>query len=393
MKEKALKVIQFIDSYYPHVDGVVKVVDNYAKILNSMGDECTVCVPNCGKHNQQIPYNVVSCPALFTGTEAHPAMPSLGINMRKTVLNSGADIIHAHSPFMMGHYGLKMARKLGIPYVATFHSKFYDDFIAYTHSKKIAEFGVNYIVKLFNKADAVWAVNNGTAETLRSYGFKGEIGVMANGVDCDCFYPEDPTPLIEAANNAYPLPCEGFRILFVGQLIWQKNHKLVLDTVARLVKEGIPVSLTVAGAGDHGKAIMAYAEKLGIKNKVAYLGRVTDKKLLQGLYLRSELFFFPSMYDNAPITLQEASLNRLPALLLAGSNAAECVRDLENGYVCPDDAETAARIIKSIIAHPDKNKEIGIMASQTIVNRWEDIMLNVRAAYIDLINKVKTDKK
>ncbi|MBR3751475.1 MAG: glycosyltransferase [Clostridia bacterium] len=392
MQDKGLKVIQFVDSYYPHIDGVVKVVDNYAKTLNSMGDSCIVCTPNCGKHNEVFPYRVLTCPSLPTGTEAHPALPELQVKMRREVLSYGADIIHSHSPFMMGRYGLKMARKLGVPYVTTFHSKFYDDFLAYTHSKRFAEFGVRYILKLYNNADAVWAVNNGTAETLRSYGFKGEIGVMPNGVDCDCFYPDDPEKYISAANEAYPLPCDGLKILFVGQLIWQKNHKLVLDTVALLTRQGIPVSLTVAGAGDHGKAIMAYADKLGISSRVAYVGRVTKKELLQGLYLRSDLFFFPSMYDNAPITLQEASLNRVPALLLRGSNAAECIRDRENGYLTADDPAEAAEVIKSIIADLDGNRQMGINASQSIVNRWEDILVDVRAAYVELINKVKRDK-
>ena len=39
-----LRVLQVVDNYYPNTDGVVLVVDNYAKLLNKEV-ECSVLVP------------------------------------------------------------------------------------------------------------------------------------------------------------------------------------------------------------------------------------------------------------------------------------------------------------------------------------------------------------
>ena len=39
------KLVYFIDNFYPNVDGVVKVVNNYGKIL-SKDNDCTVIVPD-----------------------------------------------------------------------------------------------------------------------------------------------------------------------------------------------------------------------------------------------------------------------------------------------------------------------------------------------------------
>ena len=93
------------------------------------------------------------------------------------------DIVHAHSPFSSGLEAMRIAKKLNVPLVATFHSKFYDDAMKITHSKMISRTGVNTIVDFFNKCDAVWAVNDGTAKVLREYGFGGKITVMENGYE------------------------------------------------------------------------------------------------------------------------------------------------------------------------------------------------------------------
>ena len=386
-----LKMIQAMDAYYPHVDGVVNVVDNYARTFTKMGDDCTVYVPDCGKYDDALlPYRVLRCKAMATGKELHLPRPELSPGVRRQLLESGADIIHSHTPFMMGRSAYRLAKRLDIPFVTTFHSKYYDDFLAYTGSERVARFGLRYILELYNKADAVWAVNSATAQTLRDYGFKGNITVMANGIHGS--YPEDPQQLIRRANSAYPLPCEGFEIVFVGQLIWQKNHRLVLDTAARLKKRGIAFSVTVAGCGDNGEEIKAYARSLGLDDCVKYLGRVTDRELLCGLYLRSKLFFFPSVYDNAPITLQEASLNRVPALLMQGSNASQGIADGVNGWLCDNDPDKTADKIALIMANEENRVRVGLEASRTVVNRWEDIMPAVKEEYIRLIKNKKCGK-
>ena len=93
------------------------------------------------------------------------------------------DIIHAHSPFGAGREAARLARKLDVPLVATFHSKFYDDFKEATGSDRMARLGVKYVIRFFHSADYVWSVNAATAQTLRDYGYQGEITVVPNGTD------------------------------------------------------------------------------------------------------------------------------------------------------------------------------------------------------------------
>ena len=71
-----------------------------------------------------------------------------------------------------------IARRRGIPLVATFHSKYYDDVLKATHSRLLAWLGVKYILSFYNSCDEVWAVNESTGQVLREYGYKGPMAVM-----------------------------------------------------------------------------------------------------------------------------------------------------------------------------------------------------------------------
>ena len=169
---------QFNDTYFPAVDGVVRTMHSYAARMNRIA-KCVVVVPKVKKdYRDEFVYPVLRAKSVpFVQGYSAPA-PSFSRKMTKELMSQGLDIYHAHSPFMMGHYARRISKKLGIPMVATFHSKYYDDFMTVTGSKIISEQLVEYIVRFYNSADAVWTVSRGTAETLRSYGYKGGITVM-----------------------------------------------------------------------------------------------------------------------------------------------------------------------------------------------------------------------
>lgn len=52
----------------------------------------------------------------------------LDAHYRKRIRMVELDIVHAHSPFHAGSEALRLAAVRKLPLVATFHSKYYDDF-------------------------------------------------------------------------------------------------------------------------------------------------------------------------------------------------------------------------------------------------------------------------
>lgn len=381
-----MKIAQFIDIFYPHVDGVVTAVDNYARILNGEdGDYCCVFAPENAKGVPEHDggYDIFRAGSIeFIGGYLWP-VPAFSKKVKRAAKTHSFDIVHAHSPFMMGHFARKFAKKRGVPFVCTFHSKYYDDFLRVTHSRFLAKMCTKYVVRLYNKADGVWAVNEGTANTLREYGYKGRITVMRNGGDMDFAGREDE--LRQRAEKRFGIEENGKTLLFVGNQIWHKNIKLILDTLLLLKPEGY--KLISVGDGYDLADIKKYAEKIGAAENVSFEGKVMDRELLAGLYAAGDLLFFPSMYDNAPLVVLEAAAMGTPAMLLEGSNAAGAIKDGANGFVCPGDAAGCAEAIRRAFANREKLKSVGEEAKKSVYLSWRDAISPAREEYARIIEE------
>ena len=132
----------------------------------------------------------------------------------------------------------------------------------------------------------------------------------------------------------------------------------MLDTAVLLKKSGFDFMLFIAGTGYNADEIKEYASEAGLdESNVRFTGEITDRDTLKGLYLMSDMFFFPSVYDNAPLVVREAASMRVPPLLIRGSNAAEKIEDGVNGYLCDNTPESAhARIVSAFSSREDIKK-------------------------------------
>ena len=102
--EKRLTIGLFIDTYYPMVDGVISVVDNYAKRLKKYAD-VIVFAPKCaGKEfdDTKLGYKVVRCKSLklHIVDYSYP-LPKLDNNFKKILNESKLDIVHNLFPFFL----------------------------------------------------------------------------------------------------------------------------------------------------------------------------------------------------------------------------------------------------------------------------------------------------
>ena len=393
-KPEELRSAQFLDTYFPLVDGVIETVHNYAEIMNRQTYSCVI-TPKPLKptfDDSTLSYDVyrTSAVKLPVAEYSIPA-PKFDNKVKDFLKEKDIDIFHAHSPFYEGSFASAYAKKLGIPIVATFHSKYYDDAIHMTGSKAIAKIVTKKIVRFYNTCDSVWACSAGTADTLRGYGYGGDIFVMDNGTTFRM--PDDPDGLRRKAASEFSIPQDKNVILFVGHQIWHKNLKLVLDTFKMLSENSDDYRLLIVGNGYDEVEIKKYADSLDFKNgHVRFLGKIVDRELLSGVYLNSDLFFFPSVYDNSPLVLREAASLGIPSLLTEGSNAAEAVKKNVSGFTAAENKIAMYREILRIFTTPGLLDRVGKGARRDVAKTWDEIVPLVRDKYADIIERYEFKK-
>jgi len=380
-----LTVGQFCDAYFPVIDGVVMVVKNYAEILNKKYGYCCVVAPETPGYIDSDPFDIIRTKsvALPKRPPYRYSVPIIDRAAYKRLSETPFDLVHAHSPFGLGMEALRIARRIGIPVVASFHSKYYDDFKQVLKSDTMAQLLVKIVVDYYRHVDQVWTVNKSTAMTLKEYGYKGNVEIVPNGTDIA--YPDNPDELVERVNEKYKLSRDERIFLFVGQHIWQKNLKNLIEAMAVLKKMDFKFKLIMVGKGYAEKDLKKLAMELGLAADVIFAGVVSDRKELSGLYLRAELFVFPSVYDNAPLVVKEAATMKTPSLLIKDSNAAEGVTDNINGFLCDDGSANIAQRIVSIYNSGINIKEVGENAARTLARSWDSIVDEVYLRYMELI--------
>ncbi|NLZ47919.1 MAG: glycosyltransferase family 4 protein [Clostridiales bacterium] len=380
-----LVVGQFNDSYEPVMDGVANVTKNYAYWLEKKGCKTYVITPNVpGYQDTSFPEvkRYFSVPLPYR-RPYRLGIPQVDYSFKHDVKNIPFDIVHCHSPFSSGQLALKIAKKRGIPAVATFHSKFYDDFKDAVKLDSLAKFLTTIIVDFYNKVDSVWTVNQSTADTLKEYGYKGNIEIVYNGADFP-IYNEDKE-LIKKANDYLKVGEKELVFLFVGQHIWQKNLKMLMEALRILKIKEIKYKMFFVGEGIAKKNLEKMVDDYNLNECVKFLGLITDRSLLQLCFLRADLFLFPSLYDTSGIVVREAAAVKTPSLVIANSNAAEGIEDNVNGFVSLNNEEAFAQRIIEIINDREKLKIVGERAQKTIYRSWEDIVEEVKLRYIELI--------
>jgi 1,2-diacylglycerol 3-alpha-glucosyltransferase len=282
------------------------------------------------------------------------------------------DLVHAQSPFSSGNIALQYARQKKIPLVASFHSKFYDDFKEVTRSDAISWIMTHLVVDFFNYADAVWAVNQSTKETLISYGYRGQVDVVPNGADFTM--PEDPGALKAGVDNQFHLPKDEPILLFVGQMIRQKNIGTILKAMKILNEKNKPFTLLLVGEGKSKDEFEEQVKDYRLNKRVRFLGKILDRELLKGIFGRADLFIFPSLYDNAPVVTREAAAMATPSVIVRGSNAAEGIQDGTNGFLCENDPSSLADRIEKALSDTEKLRSVGEQAQKTVFLSWETVL-------------------
>ena len=364
---------------------------NYAYWLHEKGYEVSVVTPYAPKSEHIIKaakypiYRYPSIPILFRPPYRF-GMPYIAPRFLYHWHRMKFELVHAHCPFTTGDLAVQATRRQQIPLVATFHSKYRQDFEHNVPSKKVVDWMVKKIIRFFEMADEVWIPQAAVEPTLREYGFTGHVEVVENGND---FYT--PKAQIDAMRkemrDELGLLPEDTMLLFVGQHIWEKNIGFILDALS-LIKDK-PFQLYMVGTGYAVREIRHKISALGLQDHITLLGNIHDRERLKRIDAAADLFLFPSLYDNAPLVVREAAAMHTPALMLRESTAAEVINADVNGFLTPNDIHAYAKQITYLMEHPDILQRVGDKASTTISRSWENVIEEVILRYRDIQQSYK----
>ncbi len=390
-----MKVGLYIDTFYPMVDGVVKVVDNYATRLAKMCEVVVFCPSVKGydeSEDNKYPYEIVRCMSIASKNMDYvlplgAVDPAYQIPMAR----SKVDIVHIHSPFTIGMSGVIYAKLHNLPLVATLHSQYRQDFENQIKLAPLIRAVLSTIMIVFNSCDECWAVNGSIKELYQSeYGLTAPCRVVLNATD---HVPvDDPAAAAARVNSLYGIGADETVFLFVGRINFIKNIDFTVRALKILHDRGHRFKMIFAGQGQDEERLREMVESLGLEDCVVMTGLVRGREQLQDLYSRAKLFLFPSLYDANSLVQIEAACQGTPTLFLRGARTSATVKEDVNGYISDPSEEAYASKIEQILGDTEGYGRVSEAARRELYLNWDTVVDGVYQSYRAMIEDRKNSR-
>ena len=185
------------------------------------------------------------------------------------------DLLHAHSPVLNALPALRVGRQLGIPVVYEVRA-FWED-AAVDHGTA-TEGSPRYRLtrwletRALRQAKHVFTICEGLRADMAARGIAAsKITVIPNAVDIEAF---DPGGQPDAVLKAQLGLGQATVIGFIGSFYAYEGLDLLLAALPRLLKSQPDTRLLLVGGGPQDAALKTQAERLGLRDKVVFTGRV-----------------------------------------------------------------------------------------------------------------------
>jgi len=232
------------------------------------------------------------------------------------------DLIDAHYFYPDGVAAALLAREFGKPFTVTARGTDLNLIPQYALPRRM-------ITWTARRAQGLITVCSALRDPLVELGIpEDRVTVLRNGVDLELFKPQDRQIAREKLGEA---DWKGPLLLSVGHLIERKGHHLTIEALVALPD----ARLLIAGSGSERSALEKLAARLGVSERVRFLGQM-PQAALPALYSAADIFVLASSREGWANVLLEAMACGTP---VAASNiwgTPEVVAAPEAGRLMPE---------------------------------------------------------
>lgn len=383
-----MRILMLTWEYPPRIiGGISRVVYHLARELNNIGSE--VAVITCGEGNMSsvetqgniTVYRVE--PYLVKPVNFINSVMQMNISMLEKavqIINGGCmfDIVHMHD-WLVAFAGKSLSGIYRIGRVCTIHSTEYgrnaglhneiQSYIGSVEEKMVLSTN-NIIVNSLYMKNEIHALFGCPMENVH---------VIPNGIEPDMFSGNPPDIQFR---RRYAADDEKI-VFFIGRLVNEKGVHVLMDAVPRILSEVKNVRFVIAGSGPELGALQKRAEEMGVCDRVALPGFITDDDLRK-MYKCADVAVFPSLYEPFGIVALEGMVVGIPVVVSEAGGLNEIVIHRVNGMkFMTGRSDLLAECIVELFRNPELVKDITENAWNTIIKKyqWRDIARKTYEVY------------
>ncbi|HEV7233444.1 MAG TPA: glycosyltransferase [Sphingorhabdus sp.] len=268
----------------------------------------------------------------------------------------GFDLIDAEFFYPDGPAAMRLSDALGIPFTVKARG-------ADIHHWGMQPGCAEQLLRAADRAAGLLAVSGALKADMAALGMDADkIMVHYTGLDQSRFVPRD------RAAEKVKLGITGPLILSVGALIPRKNQHLLIAALPELPD----AMLMLAGQGECESDYRALAQRLGVADRVSFLGNVPHDDL-PALFAAADVMALVSESEGLANAWVEALACGTPIVASDVGGIRELVKDASAGRIVGRTPEAVAAAVKDLLANPPAHDAV---AANVSAFSWDE---NARA--------------
>lgn len=391
MTMKKLKILFISDVYFPRINGVSTSINTFVKQMQSLGHEVHLIAPDYGVAAQDVENAswIKRIPARSIYFDPEDKLMKFGEAMKllPELAQEKYDLIHVHTPFVAHYLGLRLAAKLNVPCVETYHT-FFEDYLHH-YLPWVPKFLARGLARIISKRqcnamDAIVAPSKPMLDVLRAYGVKVKSEVIPTGLQESSFAAADG----KAFREKYQIALDRPMLLYVGRVAFEKNIDFLLWMVKLLSEDRPEILLVITGEGPAEASLHKLVKTLGIEKNVKFIGYLDRNTELNACYASADMFVFASTSETQGLVLLEAMAQGTPVVAIAELGTASILVEGAGALISAEDTLEFADKVHHLLIYPEQRFELGLRAREYALAKWTAKLQAERMAsfYTTLIN-------
>ncbi len=388
-----MRIMIVTDQYPPMIGGVPTVTHGLSVDFANRGHQVWVAAPSYGPrdvHRIEQKVHVYRFSSFEWPAYEDMRIPFLPfLPMRKLLKKVDPDIIHIHSPVVLGNIAQILAGGLRKPVIATNHylpinlsRSFSSDSL---FGKSFNNVTYSYLVHFCNRCEYVTAPTLTALNLLYEHGLRAPAQAISNGIDLKKFTPGERNEELRRRLN---LPPDRPIILSVNRLSQEKRLDVLIDTIVKMKSNA---HIAIASTGPYEAELHAHVDSLNIRDRVTFLGYIPDNDLAP-LYRLADVFAIPSEADLQSLTTMEAMACGLPVIAADAYALPELVHHESNGFLFqPGDSSEMAHYIDILLENEALRWQMGAASLEIIARhdslrillQWEELYRRLSNEFTD----------
>lgn len=279
--------------------------------------------------------------------------------LKNLMRNEGFKLVHCHTP--MGGVLARLAAQATktAPVLYTAHG------FHFYHGSSLINWLTFFPVEriLAHYTDVLITINEEDYRNAKQFKLrKNGILEYINGIGIDTKKNAKIQVDKEEKRKELGIKKDTFLITSVGEITKRKNHKVVLQALAKLHNKNI--TYLICGTGILQEELKNLVQNLQLQDQVIFAGYRTD---ISEILKVSDCFVFPSLQEGLPVALLEAMTAGLPVICSRIRGNTDLIKHNKGGYlVDPTDIASYANAMKKLYESDNKIEEFGLYNQKAV---------------------------